>query len=275
MMRTSISYLAQDPIFDSEKPFDTDVPVDHIAHARASNHSNDEREVTIFPVTDPSTWDLDKHGFCFIKARTDLKAEDALTRKREVQKDYWYEIEAILHEHFPQYSRIECYDCTVRKRDPDFPANIRMYTKVEQPARRPHSDCSPRGAHMNLDRAFPGQQRFWEGKDFDILNVWRPLRGPNNDWPLAMCDWTTIDCSKDIRVNDAIRRDRVDENAILHYNEKHMWYFMQDQSVEDLIVFRNADSMGRRPQGFHCSIFNPQAGDHLRESVEVRCVAFR
>jgi hypothetical protein len=22
---------------------------------------------------------------------------------------------------------------------------------------------------MNLDRAFPGQQKFWEGKDFDVL----------------------------------------------------------------------------------------------------------
>lgn len=22
---------------------------------------------------------------------------------------------------------------------------------------------------MNLDRAFPGQQEFWQGKDFDIL----------------------------------------------------------------------------------------------------------
>lgn len=61
-----------------------------------------------------------------------------------------------------------------------------------------------------------------------------------------MCDWTTIDPLTDVRVNDAIRRDRVDENAILHYNEKHKWYFMRDQSVEDLIVFRNADSLGKR-----------------------------
>ncbi len=112
-MQTSISYLAQDPIFEREKPFDTDVPVDHIAGARASNHRNDERDVTVDPVTDPTEWDLEKHGFCFIKAKTELSAEDALTRKREVQKDYWYEIEALLHEHFPQYSRIECYDCTV------------------------------------------------------------------------------------------------------------------------------------------------------------------
>lgn len=112
-MQTSISYLAQDPIFDKEKPFDTDVPVDHIPGARASNHSNDERDVTVIPITDPAEWDLEKHGFCFMKAKTGLKAEDALTRKKEVQQDYWYEIEALLHEKFPFYSRIECYDCTV------------------------------------------------------------------------------------------------------------------------------------------------------------------
>lgn len=65
-----------------------------------------------------------------------------------------------------------------------------------------------------------------------------------------MCDYTTINPSTDIRINDAIRRDRVDENAILHFNEKHKWYFMRDQSVEDLIVFRNADSLGKRARTY-------------------------
>jgi hypothetical protein len=36
-----------------------------------------------------------------------------------------------------------------------------------------------------------------------------------------MCDWRTIDPSTDVRVNDAITRDGVGENAILHYNEKY------------------------------------------------------
>lgn len=112
-METSISYLAKDPIFDIEKPFDTDVPVDHIPGARASNHKNDERTMTVYAITDSQEWDLEKHGFCFIHAKTKLKAEDAFTRKKEVQKDYWFEIEALLHENFSQYSRIECYDCTV------------------------------------------------------------------------------------------------------------------------------------------------------------------
>jgi hypothetical protein len=112
-MQTTISYLARDTIFDKEKPFDTDVPVEHIPHARASNHKNDERDVTVFPVTCPADWDMETHGFCFINADTGLTAEDALTKKKEVQEEYWYEIEALLHERFPQYSRIECYDCTV------------------------------------------------------------------------------------------------------------------------------------------------------------------
>lgn len=66
-----------------------------------------------------------------------------------------------------------------------------------------------------------------------------------------MCDFTTINPSTDIRVNDAIRRDRVDENAILHFNEHHKWYVMKDQSEEDLIVFRNADSLGKRARKFN------------------------
>lgn len=113
IMETSIPYLAADPLFDVEKPFDTDVPVDHIPGSRESNHVNDERAVTVHLITNPQEWDLEKHGFCFIRAKTSLSAEDAFTRKREVQKDYWFEIEALLHERFPEYSRIECYDCTV------------------------------------------------------------------------------------------------------------------------------------------------------------------
>ena len=64
-----------------------------------------------------------------------------------------------------------------------------------------------------------------------------------------MCYYTTINTA-DVRVNDAIRRDRVDENSILHFNENHKWYIMKDQTEDDLIVFRNADSLGKRAREF-------------------------
>jgi hypothetical protein len=34
---------------------------------------------------------------------------------------------------------------------------------------------------MNLERAFPGQESFWEGKDFDILKYALPLH-PKAAW---------------------------------------------------------------------------------------------
>jgi hypothetical protein len=77
-------------------------------------------------------------------------------------------------------------------------------------------------------------------------SVWRPLKGPSDDWPLAVCDYTSIDKENDIILLDAIRRDRVDEICGLHYNESHRWHYLKNQGVNDLLVFRNADSEGER-----------------------------
>lgn len=41
---------------------------------------------------------------------------------------------------------------------------------------------------MNLERAFPGQQSFWEGKDFDILKYARlPISHQKAVWEKLMC----------------------------------------------------------------------------------------
>lgn len=145
--------------------------------------------------------------------------------------------------------------------------------EYEQPSSTAHSDYSQTGGFLTLQHCFPGQDDYWENKEFDMLNVWRPLK-PTDDWPLALCDYTTIDTEEDIRLNDAIRRDLIGEGLLLHYNDAHKWYYFKDQGVNDLIVFRNSDSHGKRARGFHAAVSNPQAKGPLRESVEVRLVAF-
>ena len=70
--------------------------------------------MTVTAIEDPSDWKLDVHGFCILHAETHLNPHDVYTKKKEVQAAYWYEIEAILHMHFLQYSRIESFDLTVR-----------------------------------------------------------------------------------------------------------------------------------------------------------------
>lgn len=77
--------------------------------------------------------------------------------------------------------------------------------------------------------------------------MWRPLKKSTDDWPLALCDYITVDTDNDVLLNDAIRRDRIEETRILHFNEAHKWYYLKDQDITDLLVFRNADSEGVKP----------------------------
>lgn len=113
-METKIPYLARSPIFQTEKAFDTDFPVDDVISARKTNHETDERAVKVHD--DTKHWDLDVHGFCVLKAHTHLDPHNVFTSKEKVQKAYWYQIEALLHREFPEYTRIESYDCTVSKK---------------------------------------------------------------------------------------------------------------------------------------------------------------
>lgn len=126
------------------------------------------------------------------------------------------------------------------------------------------------------------------------LSIWRLLRGPNNDWPLALCDYRTVNLERDILSNDVLFREEAGENLLLKYNVAHQWYYMSDQEVDDIIVFRNTDTdspnSARRSTllvisfsylrflgAWHASFLNSGAetGQPFpRESIEVRIAAF-
>jgi hypothetical protein len=112
-MEADVIYLGRNPLYDIEKCFSTDYPVDHVPGARRTNHELDKRTVKVTPITYQDSWKLDVHGFCMLHGETCINNEDAYKRRKEIQDCYWQQIEAILHKNFPQYSRIEAFDLTV------------------------------------------------------------------------------------------------------------------------------------------------------------------
>lgn len=64
----------------------------------------------------------------------------------------------------------------MRKRAPGFPHEIGAEVDYEQPAAMPHTDFSVEGAFMRMREAFPGQERHYENKDFDLIKYvpWKP-----------------------------------------------------------------------------------------------------
>lgn len=119
-METEIQYIARKPGPMVEKAFTTDYPIDHVQGfegIRSRNIDWEPRRVIVEEITNPGFWQLDVHGFCFLRAETHIDADKAYRNKHEVKDAFWYEIEAILHEHFPCYSRIEAFDITVGASD--------------------------------------------------------------------------------------------------------------------------------------------------------------
>lgn len=78
-------------------------------------------------------------------------------------------------------------------------------------------------------------------------SVWHPLKGPLVDWPLAVCDASSVDFTADTMPGDVVGRDEVFENTQVHYNAEQRWYWLPDQLSSELMIFKNADS--RSPDG--------------------------
>src|SRR5580700_11123820 len=55
---------------------------------------------------------------------------------------------------------------------------------------------------------------------FEIVNVWRPIRGPLRDAPLAVCDATSV-AFADFVPSDLVYRDRIGETYRVRYNPAH------------------------------------------------------
>lgn len=78
----------------------------------------------------------------------------------------------------------------------------------------------------------------------DSLSVWRVTKGPNRDWPLAVCDYTSVNARGDLEETDIIHKTWVGESGRIYHNSTHRWYYLDQQEVDDVVVFRNTDSRG-------------------------------
>ena len=73
-------------------------------------------------------------------------------------------------------------------------------------------------------------------------SIWKPLKGPVRDRPLALCDAKTVDSANDLVTSDVVYEDHSEENYQVHYNPKQRWLYLSDQQPSEMLVFRCADS---------------------------------
>ncbi|KAK4451997.1 hypothetical protein QBC34DRAFT_346246 [Podospora aff. communis PSN243] len=274
-VHVDLPYLSRSPLYKTEKPYATVFDVSDNPKATATNHIIELSPQDVYDARNlpEGTFSLEKNGFEFLKRPNCLNASNAFDQDLIYNK-FRLEMKEVLQKRYPQYRSIIYLDHTVRKRSPLFPGRPGMPVTFPQPAALPHFDFTTQGSFLRMSLVYPGEPEVYQDREFDLINIWKVLHGPNNDWPLAVCDFESVDFANDYVANDVINERAIGENGLMHPSPNHKWYYLADQDVDDLIVFRNSNSLGKRSIAFHAA-FDPKVVDGPpRESIEIRFAGF-
>jgi hypothetical protein len=112
---------------------------------------------------------------------------------------------------------------------------------------------------------------------FAVINLWRPIRGPLEDAPLAFCDARSVSFD-DLAPMDLIYPDRVGETYLVKYNPRHRWFYAPRMRADEALLIKSYDSAedGRARFTPHTAFEDPTTPVNRlpRESIELRALAF-
>jgi hypothetical protein len=214
---------------------------------------------------------LDVQGFALVPAPTavsDFYDEDQL------KAVFYPEAEALVKQ-ATGASRVVVFDHTIRRRTHG--VEDRTPGIPRQPVTRIHGDYTETSGPQRVRDLMGDEAEDLLSRRFAIVNVWRPIRGPLFDAPLAVCDATSL-ADGDLVGQDLIYRDRTGEIYGLTYNPAHRWYYAPAMQADEALLLKCFDSArdGRARFMPHTSFADPNApADMLpRESIELRTLVF-
>ena len=169
--------------------------------------------------------------------------------------------------------KVHIFDHTVRASDPE----LREQKQVREPAQLVHNDYTSNSGLVCLHENLGADAAELARRRFQIVNVWRPLVDPVEDYPLALCDARSLD---PLDLIDSERRAPNHSGEIqlaVHAGEQR-WYYYSEMRPPEVLLFKTFDSIhgGKQPCSIHSAIHLPQAPADARprESVETRAFVF-
>ena len=237
-----------------------------------SNAAQEAHRVTIRSAR-PVTADLalDREGFALLHAPSavrDFYDED------ELRRVYYPEVERAIAE-ATGAAKVLVFDHTLRRRQNG--VEDRAEGAPRQPVPRVHVDHTEKSGPQRV-RDFFGDEadELLRGR-VQVINLWRPIRGPLQDAPLAVCDARSV-APEDLVPADLVYRDRVGETYGVTYNPEHRWYYVPDMQPDEALLLKCYDSAtdGRARFAPHTAFEDPTAPVNKlpRESIEIRTLVF-
>jgi len=221
------------------------------------------------PLADDLT--LDVQGFALVHAPTSVTD---FHDEAQLEATYYREAEDLVKQ-ATGATRVVVFDHTIRRREQG--VEDRAPGTPRQPVTRIHGDYTEGSGPQRVRDLMGAEADDLLKRRFAIVNVWRPIRGPLFDAPLAVCDAASL-ADGDLVPQDLIYRDRKGEIYGLTFNPAHRWYYAPAMQADEALLLKCFDSSkdGRARFMPHTSFADPNApADMLpRESIELRTLVF-
>ena len=213
---------------------------------------------------------LDDEGLAVVEHRTAVKD---LCDEDELRRVYYPEAERLIAE-ATGANRVLVFDHTIRRRV--WGGVDRAPGTPRQPVAIVHNDYTVKSGPQRVRDLMGEEAEELLRHRFEIVNVWRPIRGPLRDAPLAVCDAASV-AFTDLVASDLVYRDRTGETYRVKYNPAHRWFYVPEMRVDEAILIKCYDSAEDRARfTAHSSFEDPTAPKDVlpRESIELRTLAF-
>jgi len=217
-----------------------------------------------------ATLSLEHEGFQLLTAPTSADFDD----EDSIRTRYYTETSALLRK-LTGASRVVVFDHTIRRRVPG--ATDRSTGIPRQPVPRVHNDYTVNSGPQRVRDLLGDEADVLLQKRFSVINVWRPIRGPVQDAPLAVTDAQSV-AAQDLVATDLIYPDRTGEVYYVKFNPEHKWFYAPAMRDDEIILIKCYDSAndGRARFVPHTAFVDPTtpAGAPPRESIELRTLVF-
>lgn len=163
---------------------------------------------------------------------------------------------------------------------------------VQPPAAEAHVDFTAETAHAVA--AWTYAEQFPEATPYSrfmAASLWRAFSPPPQDWPLALCDASSVSPDEgtsntlvivdEIPDREGMLADLPPEKTkiqatIFHYRPEHRWWYFSNMRPDEVLLFKFFDSdQGRAWRVPHTAFHDTSMpGAMPRSSIEMRVIAF-
>ncbi len=211
---------------------------------------------------------VDRQGFALVHHRSSVMN---FYDDRQFRAVYYPEVERLVKQ-VTGAVKVHVFDYNVRNRE----MARRGEKGIQEPVRVAHNDYTLKSGPQRVRDLLPDEAGELLKHRFAVINVWKPIRGPVRESPLAVCDAGSM-TQRDFVEQDLRYRDRTGEVYSILHNPAHRWFYFPEMREDEVLLLKCYDSDPSKTRfTAHSAFEDPTSPPDAppRESIEVRTLVF-